>query len=221
MAQETKRGCGYRKVGGIYLVGGFTTSPCDRLPMEVGHCPVCGAGVHFSRNAAEINPFKLWGEHWVGSSMSNIDRDMYPCACDPCFVCNPPDGTAFIMMVGEAFYKTPQDFIKEAQEMGVSKRIASIPKKLKLGETVVYLAHKKACNGNNPQQESLLADNGQARMLDAEVKAEPKLGVFAAFIPSKIEKLIWEFDATEDALKDLEKRGITPVIIKDGDMDHV
>lgn len=32
MASETKRGCGYRKVGGMYLVGDYIRVPCDRLP---------------------------------------------------------------------------------------------------------------------------------------------------------------------------------------------
>lgn len=32
MAQESKRGCGYRKVGGTYLVGNYISVPCDRLP---------------------------------------------------------------------------------------------------------------------------------------------------------------------------------------------
>lgn len=32
MAVETKRGCGYRKIGGLYLVAGNLSEPCDRLP---------------------------------------------------------------------------------------------------------------------------------------------------------------------------------------------
>lgn len=36
----------------------------------------------------------------------------------------------------------------------------------------------------------------------------------------RVEKLIWRHDADEKTLKSLEKRGITPVIIEDGDMDH-
>ncbi|GAI78518.1 unnamed protein product, partial [marine sediment metagenome] len=39
---------------------------------------------------------------------------------------------------------SPEHFVKEALEMGVSKRIPFIPKELKLDETVVLLAHKKA-----------------------------------------------------------------------------
>ena len=31
MASEPKRGCGYRKIGGTYLVGGGIGIPCDRL----------------------------------------------------------------------------------------------------------------------------------------------------------------------------------------------
>ena len=45
-------------------------------------------------------------------------------------------------------------------------------------------------------------------------------GVFYAFRPQRIEKLIWQKDASEGNLEELERRGITPVIIPDGDLDH-
>jgi len=59
MAQESKRGCGYRKVGGLYLVGDGIFVPCDRLPYLLETCPVCGHGIHFTRSMTEINPLKL------------------------------------------------------------------------------------------------------------------------------------------------------------------
>src|SRR5260370_22228167 len=45
MAVEAKRGCGYRKAGGLYLVGGGIGLPCDRLPYEIHECPCCHMSV--------------------------------------------------------------------------------------------------------------------------------------------------------------------------------
>jgi len=45
MAIKAKRGCGYRKIGGLYLVGNYIPVACDRLPMPIGACPVCGQGL--------------------------------------------------------------------------------------------------------------------------------------------------------------------------------
>jgi len=44
MAVEPKRGCGYRKIGGLCLVSGGGGMPCDRLPMVLDVCPACSHG---------------------------------------------------------------------------------------------------------------------------------------------------------------------------------
>ncbi|GAI85408.1 unnamed protein product, partial [marine sediment metagenome] len=63
------------------------------------------------------------------------------------------------------------------------------------------------------------AQTNQPRLLETD-KVEKKLGIFCAFIPKRVEKLIWESQATPEELEKLEKRGITPVPIPDGDQDH-
>ncbi|GAI02867.1 unnamed protein product [marine sediment metagenome] len=129
------------------------------------------------------------------------------------------------MSVGEKYYKTPQDFVKEALAMGISKRIPFIPKGLELGRTIVYLAHPRACEVKEPavlQQAMAIveeAQTNQPRLLETD-KVEKKLGIFCAFIPKRVEKLIWESQATPEELEKLEKRGISPIIIPNGDADH-
>lgn len=214
MAVEPIRGCGYRKINGLYLCGEYIHVPCDRLPLKLETCPVCGQGIKVSRGFTEINPYGLWGPH-----QACID------AFRPCHVCDPKDEPAYIMLVGEKYYKTPEDFMREAETMGVSKRIPFIPKNLKLGETTVYLAHPKACEVREPialQQAMSIVEGDQStqpRLLEAEKKVKV-LGIFCAFIPRRVEKLIWESQATPEELEGLEKRGISPVIIPDGDPDH-
>ncbi|MGQ9545955.1 MAG: hypothetical protein ACUVTR_02150 [Dehalococcoidia bacterium] len=213
-AVEVIRGCGYRRVGGLYLCGEYISVPCDRLPYPLDVCPVCGGGIRVSRAFTKINPLSLFGYH-------QPCRDRFPY----CFVCEPKDEPAFIMGVGARFYKTPGDFMKEASQLGVSKRIPFIPKELKLGKTIVYLAHPKACQvkESSALQQAMAilnaAETTQPRLVETET-VEYKLGIFSAFIPQRVEKLIWEKDATPEELEKLKKRGVTPVIIEDGDLDH-
>lgn len=144
ISKEEARGCGYRSSGkdgvGLYLMGNGIFEICERLPFPIGVCPCCGEGTKFSRGFTWITPKKLFG----------FFADP---ACDPsirgfqhnhlaCLMCSPPEGKHGLMWVGEKFY-TPGSFLQEASCRGISKRISSIPKDFKFGETVVYLAHKK------------------------------------------------------------------------------
>lgn len=214
MAIEDIRGCGFRKVGGMYLCGEYISSPCDRMPFPLTTCPVCGQGIKVGRGFTEINPYRLWGIH-----QDCADR------LRPCHVCDPQDEPAYIMLVGAGNYKMPQDFLDEARQMGISKRIPFIPKDLELGKTVVYLAHPQACKVKLPvmaQQISRILqgeESDQPRLLETE-KVEKALGIFTAFIPQRVEKLIWDSEYTDKKREEAEKRGITLVQIPDNDLDH-
>ena len=228
---EPIRGCGFRKVGGMYLCGEFISSPCDRMPFPLTTCPVCGQGIKVSRGFTEVNPYRLWGPHDSVIPIRSeelhgkIERHYCTDRIRPCLLCDPQDQPAYIMLVGAGNYKTPQEFMEEALAMGISKRIPFIPKGLELGKTVIYLAHPKACEVKEPaalQEAMAIVEEAQTkrpRLLEAE-KVEKKLGIFCAFIPKVVEKLIWESQATPEELEKLEKRGISPVIILDGDKDH-
>ncbi len=213
MAVEQIRGCGFRKVGGMYLCGEFISLPCDRMPFPLTVCPVCGQGIKVSRGFTQINPYRLWGIH---QDCKDYIR--------PCFLCDPQDEPAYIMLVGEKYY-TPVSFLDEATRMGISKRIPFIPKDLELGTTVIYLAHPKACEvkvaAAVQQAMSILegSESQQPKLVETD-RVEKKLGIFCAFIPKRVEKLIWESDATPEELEKLERRGISAVIIPDGDADH-
>ena len=56
MAVEAKRGCGYRKEGGLYLVGGGLSAPCDRMPYPLDRCKTCGGGIKFTRGHTWLQP---------------------------------------------------------------------------------------------------------------------------------------------------------------------
>jgi hypothetical protein len=205
MAVEEKRGCGYRKVGGMYLVGGILSAPCDRLPYPLEVCPTCNQGIKVSRGFTEILPYELFGIH----------KDCQD-KVKPCVMCYPNKyRPGYIMIVGERHYPKPSDFIKEGHNLGVCKRIPFVPKDLILKKTVIYLAHHKAIikRGNGK-----VGKKGQTKML------EYATGIFCAFVPTKIEQLVWESQLKgkkgKGLKQSLKKRGITPVPIPDKDKDH-
>ncbi|GAI07705.1 unnamed protein product [marine sediment metagenome] len=97
MAVEERRGCGFRKVGGMYLCGEYISSPCDRMPFPLTVCPVCGQGIKVSRGFTEVNPFRLWGPHESiakkgGGIVEDIIYEAYKCKDKfrPCLLCDPP-----------------------------------------------------------------------------------------------------------------------------------
>jgi hypothetical protein len=76
--------------------------------------------------------------------------------------------------------------------MGISKRIAQIPRELVVGKTWIALAHPKAYFST----------------CDFEAGFNP--GIFCFFIPQRIEYIVAGSE-TEQELDSMEKRGITLV----------
>lgn len=189
---EVKRGCGFRKVGSLYLVGEGLAVACDRLPLWVRNCARCGYAPPFSRGIQRLN------SGW-------LSRDHHPhekCTCGlACPICTPLDQDYALMHVGAKYY-TPRSFIKEAELHGVSKAISSLPKWLVLNHTWVLLAHQK----HMVMQKGFCVDH--------------KPAVFYAFKARRVEKLIWESEAKPWKLEQLKDKGLTPVIIKDGTPQH-
>lgn len=202
MAVEEARGCGYRKVGGLYLVGGGANLNCDRLPYKIENCPVCGSGLKFSRGFTWLDWLMYAGSH--GGS----------CKCPPnCPICYPvePDMPYALIWIGDRYY-TPEEFVKESLQQGISRRLPNPggkiprgPRGLKLGETWVLCAHIKACG------EEKDPETGNTVNIP---------GIFYAYRPTRLEYLLWEKDANKERLEELTKAGITPVVIPDGDKDH-
>lgn len=208
MAIEPKRGCGYRKVGGIYLVAGSGGYPCHRLPVNLPICPVCGCGVKFARGWTWITPSDLFG---FCPDLGNQSSGQHPCHQERCLVCMPPDGKHGLLWIGNQFY-TPEEFIAEASVQGISRRISAVPRGFELGKTVVYLAHVKAGRAIDTE------DHRQTSLFEQEV-AVP--AVFYVFIPERIEKIVTDVEAQDpDMIAELQEKGITPVIVPADDKDH-
>jgi hypothetical protein len=211
MAIERKRGCGYRKVGALYLVGMGYALPCEKMPYPIYRCPVCDQGIKQSRGWTWI---KTPDEYFFVGDCSrlseNFDLIYYNCANGG--ICPFKTDKLAILWVGSRYY-TPDSFRKEAMEMGVSKRINAIPRGFKVGEDYILLAHPKAI-----VREERVFENEDDELGVLKKVEEP--GIFFAFKPMRIEMLVYESELTKEKQEELEKRGITPIPVPDGDMDH-
>lgn len=185
---DKRRGCGYRKPGGLYLISNGDGIPCCKLPIPLEVCPVCRCGIKAAR-----------GWTWL---------DIYPfvkdraCANYPEGVCPlsveriKSIGKIGLVWVGEKFYSTPDDVIREAKLLGISRRIPHLPKGFKVGETWVGLAHRK-CIPTSP-------------LFDGRSDRDHIPGIFRLFKPERVEYVV-KGDETPEFLEACVKRGITPV----------
>jgi hypothetical protein len=173
----------------MYLMGGKLGIPCCKMPIPLKVCRTCGCGIKQTRGWTWVDPRPWLQEVCVTPFMG--------CAAAE------PEGMGDrvgLLWIGTAFYKTPEDFIREAGELGISRRITTIPRGFKLGESWVFLAHPKVFR-------------------DTEGEWSP--GIFRIFKPTAIEKIVTKTQSEDaDEMEALAERGITPVIVPDDDPDH-
>ena len=183
MERVEDRGCGFRKKGGTYIFCDMQNMhPCPSLPVELpDRCPVCGEEIEQFRGIKVVNPQKLFVKR---------QQNIVKCVGN-CPVCYPPE-TGALMWVGKQYYSAGQ-FMNEALRMGISKRIAKVPKGLKPGD-VLYLAHPDAF------------PPGQGK-----VRGKP--GIFTAACISAFHRIVDDEQAKDEKfIKELEDQGITPVV---------
>ena len=233
MAVEAARGCGYRKVGGLYMVGPSQGYPCLRMPANVGLCPCCGQGIQFSRGFRWIDASQLIGD-CVKAGLTGLVPDMCrwvetASRGSHLSTCPFRDPRVGLLWVGAQFY-TPESFQEEASRLGISKRITAVPKDFRVGLDWVLLAHKKA----GRQLVWHDAQPGEQTPLDVELirfeDGKQQLGawescpaVFMAFRPSAIEKVVTKKmldEMTEQQRAADSKRGISYAVVPEDDPDH-
>lgn len=198
---EGKRGCGWRKVGGLYLVAPNEGRECGRLPLPAEKCPCCGRG---------IKPARGWT--WVdGDEILRAAPECPLVNTDTCLTCPVHNfarhgvGKVGLIWIGERYYPTVSRFEAEAESMGISRRISTVPKGFKLGETWVMLAHRHAIL-KHPLE------------IGGEYETTP--GIFRIFKPTAIEVVV-EHDFHDEEIDAFVKRGLTPVVIeKVGEADE-
>jgi len=214
MSVEPRRGCGFRKIGGLYFVSQGTPVFCDRLPIPLDVCPTCGHGIKQTRGYTWIDIEKL-----VGGLHPNC-ADEFACP-----LCMRPDlvGRAGLLWIGAKYYKTPREFCAESDALGVSRRISAVPRGFKVGETWILLAHPHTIE-TWTDVESVVGLQGEFPVVALAKCLVYKPGIFRLWKPERIEKILpesWKLDPTHfDELQELAGKGITPVFVPDGDPDH-
>ena len=196
---ERRRGCGYRKKGGIYLVGSGMAMTCKKLPLPLDVCPACHSGIKPSRGFTYINANELFKEAHEQYLLSK--GEFSSCSFCPIITVGTGDpkwDKVGLLWIGERFYPTPQEFIAEAGLMEISRRIPAVPRDFKVGETWVFLAHRKAV----PGKFHLWFPN-----------EETKPGIFYIFRPTAVE-IVVNGDETEEEIDRLIQRGLTPVKVE-------
>lgn len=178
--RERLRGCGWREVNKLYLTGEPDPALCKRLP------------------GATTAPFSL-GVQW--RPLGEIAAGGTPCAGgEACAGCILSAGRAhelsMLMWVGAENY-SPEEFVAEAERMGISKKIPGVPADFRPGQ-LVLLAHRRAMP---PEQ------GGGA-------------GIFYAFRAARIEMLVEEARVEEDWVSDLRARGVQILVVEDRDPLH-
>src|SRR5215218_8367589 len=184
---EARRGCGWRKPGGLYLIAGAPAEPCPLLPVALHVCPTCGEGLKPARSWTWVDADKLLGlplEHPTGSPPE------HPARCP----LGHRLGRAGLLWIGEAFYPTPQAFMEEAARAGISRRITAVPRDFQCGRTWVLCAHRSA-------------------IPPAAAGTEPTAGLFTLFRPTAVEYVV-RGDESDAELERLVERGIQPVRVE-------
>lgn len=193
----SKRGCGFRSGGGLYMVTGGEAMACGLLPIELTTCPTCGGGIKQTRSFQWVNPTallgirddKIWG---MGSDDVPYSDDHCGLGCLQCWkLWGDKSG---LLWIGAAYYEMPEDWLKEAHEQGVSRRISAVPTDFVIGEHWILAGHPKACRVDcepchgtgsiqDGSQERCEACNGTGA-------SDYRRGIFAAFKPTGIERVL-------------------------------
>lgn len=233
---EKARGCGYRKKGGKYLISDGVSVPCGRLPIPLDRCPCCGAGIKFCRSWTWVDGDAIVGQKECSFHNSPNPGSLYE-HCKNFPLGNVGSiGRVGLLWIGEKFYKRPEDWTSEANEMGVSRRIPAVPKGMKVGKTLVLVAHKKAiqiegcvcepceaCKNNTCNKDGNCDVCGRAVDNDAKCSKCGKHGVeyqaaiFHAFTPTRVEYVV-RGNESPDELQALVEKGFELVnVVEIGD----
>jgi hypothetical protein len=219
MSVEAKRLCGWRKVNGLYLVAPPGGMPCDRLPFPLDVCPTCGHGIKQTRGWTWVDLNGLTG------GVHFQCKDTWPC---PFCMDTAHMGKVGLLWIGTQFYPRAEDFEQEVEELGISRRIAAIPRGFEVGKTWVLLAHPKKirvpfCRTEGCAHVASIHTEKGCSLSECDCKKPDfyQPAIFKIFRPTAIEKIVTDVQAQDqEAMDELRKRGITPVVVPAGDKDH-
>lgn len=229
MAVEQKRACGYRKVGGLYLIAGpITGIPCDRLPIPLSICPTCKRGLKQTRAWTWVNLDGL-----VNGTHKDCREDGSDCPL--CWRMRDL-GDVGLLWIGKRFYPSYRDFVREGEASGISRRLSQMPRGFEPGVTWTLFAHPETvrcpkCLGTGkvtqitgivelPLLPEPVEETQTTTCEDCKGRGM-RPGIFYLCRAMAIEKIVTETQArNEKFMEKLAKRKIRPVVVPDDDPDH-
>lgn len=206
-SREGKRGCGRRKPGALYLVAPAPNAPCGRLPMPLHVCPTCGTGIKAARGWTWISPQALFAD------LPSCPSTPRSCSGCPLSDLSKLGERAGLLWCGAEHYGTPEVWLEEAREMGISRRIRVVPRGFEIGKTWVLMAHRlgqpvpcENCTGKS------IEERAACELCEGE-GVSYRAAVFTLFQPTGIE-YVTRGDETDAELEALVARGIDPVRVE-------
>lgn len=190
---------------------------CQRMPIPLTICPTCSQGIKPSRGWSWIesqpildaNPCRkvIQAEPLAVAALGPNPGRLLVCLDCPM---GSQMGRVGLLWVGSKYYQAPEDFLREAAKMGISRRIPAIPHGFQLGEHWVWLAHRETIPAVH---EDFCASKNPDETKECDCEADPTAGVFQVFKPSRIEYVV-KSDDDEDKLGRLVKNDVTLVKIE-------
>lgn len=209
---DRERGCGWRHEGGMYLTGAADMLECYMLPFALNECACCGQRVKLTRGLQKVNVRRLTQDAECSSPTS---------ACQLCLIKRTED--AWLIGVGHKHYKTRDAYLREAIEMGISKRIAQIPRGFEVGKSVILIGYPKVFTDYVPEgavDKPIEIDDDAPQqglpMIDVYSETTGRMvakdipGVICLFVPQRIEYVV-AGNETEEYLESLVARNVTLV----------
>lgn len=187
------------------------------MPIPLDVCPCCGEGIKPARGWTWIEPAPFLDKKECKFKGTPQEKN-----CAGCPMHQPPKRVG-LLWIGEKFYPTPEAWQEESQRLGVSRRIASIPKGFELGRDWVYVAHRKTIPGASlPEKDCPLCQgSGITTAHGSKCRCTYGPAIFHAFKPDRIE-YVTKGDETEEQLADMVKRHITPVkVVREGEFPNL
>lgn len=192
---DSKRGCGWRKPGGLYLMSDGLGQSCPLLPHHLHVCPTCGHGIKPTRGGwTWVDPDEMMPHH------ADVEGSRRHQGC-PLNDRGLMGEKAGLMWIGGSYYPTPESWLAEGKAMGFSRRVTGVPRGLVPGETWILTAHRKVHLGWEGEGDDRVPQLGPA--------------VFHLWIPARVEYVL-KGTEDEEELEALEARGLTLVkVVRD------
>lgn len=208
---ETRRGCGYRKEGGLYLMAGKPAQVCGKFPVPLSVCPTCHGGIKQSRGWTWFEPAPFFMD-LICKDQPQVGMGVGGSATDPINQCPGCPVThdmvllsaalrvkAGLLWIGEGFYPTPGDFLAEGVAQGLSRRISALPKDFRVGVTRIFFAHPKAYPGWDEETGEFVDPETEPHLYNCESKGP---GIFGSFVAEEVHYIV---TAEEAELYELAK----------------